>query len=31
MGRKIQAIPLNREGDLLFLKNFEEREGKFFY
>ena len=26
----IQSIPINREGDLLFLKEFREDNGRFF-
>ena len=27
---KIQSVPIDREGNLLFLKNFEFKENKFF-
>jgi len=30
MNNKIQAIPLNGKGDLLFLRNFEQKKDKFF-
>jgi hypothetical protein len=26
----IQSIPINRNGDLLFIKNFEQKENKLF-
>ena len=28
--KTIQAIPINRNGDLLFLKNFEQQNDKLF-
>ena len=28
--KRIQSIPINREGDLLFLKEFREDNGRFF-
>lgn len=30
MMNKIQAVPLNKEGDLLFLKEFREENGRYF-
>jgi len=27
---KIQSVPIDREGNLLFLKNFEFKDNKFF-
>lgn len=30
MDRIIQAIPLNSKGDLLFLKEFREENGRYF-
>lgn len=27
---KIQALPLNKQGDLLFLKDFREENGRYF-
>ena len=26
----IQSLPINRNGDLLFIKNFEQKENKLF-
>ena len=28
--KTIQAIPINRNGDLLFIKDFEQKENKLF-
>jgi len=30
MTKKIQSVPINRDGDLLFLKEFEQTEKGFF-
>ncbi|MHB8871604.1 MAG: hypothetical protein ACYC5G_04075 [Candidatus Doudnabacteria bacterium] len=28
--KTIQSMPINRNGDLLFIKDFEQKEGKLF-
>ena len=29
--KTIQSIPINRNGDLLFIKDFEQKENKLFW
>jgi hypothetical protein len=30
MNKTIQAIPIDRKGNLLFIKDFEQKDGKMF-